>query len=197
MTKKRGVLIAVLIAALRLSGQVYFPVGALSSFEQSDKGRARWYSAQLKALDEPSLLETSKNSALQAYRFVWLRTFHHPVVVRLDVMSDGSGILTVKITNGAGGYEPGKLIENTSVPVTRKQTEEFLKRVNSLGFWELPSFDESHSGFDGSRWIIEGVKDGKYHVADRWTPGKGSVHDLGAMLAFTLARLKIPKDQLY
>lgn len=197
MTKKRGALIAVLLAALRLSGQVYFPFGALSSYEQSDKGRARWYSAQLKALDEPSLLETSKNPELQTYRFVWLRTFHHPIAVRLDVMGNGSGVLTVKIANGAGGYEPGKLIENTSAPVTQKQTEEFLKRIDSLGFWELPSFDESQSGFDGSRWIVEGVKDGKYHVADRWTPGKGPVHDLGAMLAFTLARLKIPKDQLY
>jgi len=68
--------------------------------------------------------------------------------------------------------------------------------VNGLGFWGLPCF-EDHSGFDGSQWIIEGVKGGKYPIADRWTPGKGPVHDLGVILAFTLARLKIPKDQLY
>src|SRR5437773_8863859 len=61
MTMKRGVLIVVLLAALGLSGQDYFPAGALSGYDQSDKGRARWYSAQLKALDEPSLLETSKD----------------------------------------------------------------------------------------------------------------------------------------
>ena len=196
MTMKRGFLIVMLLAALGLSGQDYFPAGALSGYDQSDKGRARWYSAQLKALDEPSLLETSKDPALQSYRFVWLRTFHHPVAVRLEVMGDGTGRLTVKIASGAGGYEPGKLIENTSRPVTREQTERFLNRVNSHGFWGLPSF-EDHSGFDGSRWIIEGVKEGKYHVADRWTPGKGPVHDLGVTLAFTLAGLKIPKDQLY
>ena len=45
---------------------------------------------------------------------MWLRSFHHPVAVRLDIMSDGTGKLTVKIANGAAGYKPGKLVENTS-----------------------------------------------------------------------------------
>jgi hypothetical protein len=53
------------------------------------------------------------------------------------------------------------------------------------------------SGFDGARWIIEGVKDGKYHVADRWTNENGAIHELGEMLAFRLAQLKFPKDEIY
>src|SRR5215469_15820751 len=96
MNVQRGVLMVVLLTAVGLSGQDYFPAGALSRYAQVDTARARWYSGLLTALDEPSLLQTSKNPALQSYRFVWLRTFHHPVAVRLDVMGDGTGMLTVK-----------------------------------------------------------------------------------------------------
>jgi hypothetical protein len=150
----------------------------------------------LRALDEPSLLEEAKTPSPQSYRFVWLRTFHHPVAVRLDIMSDGTGKLTVKIANGAGGYKPGKLIENTSPSVTPEQTVKFLQQVKEAGFWELSSYEKT-SGCDGAEWIIEGVKDGKYHVVDRWTPSKGPVRELGMTLAFDLAHLKIQKDELY
>ena len=53
------------------------------------------------------------------------------------------------------------------------------------------------AGCDGSQWIIEGIKKGKYHVVDRWSPAKGAVHDLGLAFALGLAQLRIPKDQLY
>lgn len=89
----------------QLSAQeTYFPKGVLSSDARGDLFRANWYSKHLKALEEPSLLGLAKNPSLQSYRFVWLRTFHHPVIVRLDIMADGTGDLTVKVASGAGGY---------------------------------------------------------------------------------------------
>lgn len=189
-------LAAAILATFAMSQDSYFPSGALSDYDKSDSFKARWYSEQLRALDEPSLLKEAKDPALQSYRFVWLRTFHHPVAVRLDIMSDGTGKLTVKIANGAGGYKPGKLIENKTSSVTQQETGKFLEQVKDAGFWELPSFEKT-SGCDGAEWIIEGAKDGKYHVVDRWTPSKGPVHELGMTLAFNFAQLKIPKDELY
>jgi hypothetical protein len=186
-----------ILSVLTLSAQdSYFPSGALSDYDKSDSFKARWYSEHLKALNEPSLLKEAKDPALQSYRFVWLRTFHHPVAVRLDIMSDGTGTLTVKIANGAGGYKPGKLIKNTTASVTQQQTDKFLGQVRDAGFWELPSFEKT-SGCDGAEWIIEGVKDGKYHVVNRWTPSTGPVRELGMTLAFNFAQLKIPKAELY
>jgi hypothetical protein len=187
----------VIVAMLTMSAQdSYFPNGALSDYDRVDAGRARWYSCQLRALDEPSLLAEAKNPSTQSYRFLWLRTFHHPVAVRLDIMLDGTSKLTVKIASGAGGYEPGKLIKNTSRSVTREETDKFLEEVKEVGFWELPSYEKT-SGCDGAQWIIEGAKDGKYHVVDRWTPSTGPVHSLGIGLALTVAQLKIPNDELY
>jgi len=197
---RAGVFACVILATIGLSAQdTYFPKGSLSDNERVDSMRASWFTYQLKALEEPSLLEAGSNRSLESYRFVWLRTFHHPIAVRLEIMADGSGKLTTKIGSGSGGYKPGKLIENTSHSVEREQINKFLKQVRRVGFWNLPSSDENTTmvGCDGSRWIIEGVKDAKYHVAQRWTPSKGPVHKLGTMLAMSLANLKVPKDELY
>jgi hypothetical protein len=138
----------------------------------------------------------AKDSKVESYRFIWLRTFHHPVIVRVDIKADGGAELTTKVSNGAGGYEPGKLMESASRPLIQRQTEKFLATIKRLKFWELPTYSEG-VGNDGSQWIIEGVKDGKYHVVDRWTPGKGAVHDLGLTFVFGLAQMRIPKDEVY
>ena len=189
-------LLSALIAAI--AQEPYFPQGVLEDNERGDSFRSQWYSKQLKALQEPSLFQMSKDSKVESYRFVWLRTFHHPVIVRVDIKADGSAELTTKVSSGAGGYEPGKLIENASRPLVQRQTDKFLGTVKRLQFWELPTYEISEGvGCDGSQWIIEGVKDGKYHVVDRWTPGKGPVHDLGLTFVFGLAQMRIPKDELY
>jgi hypothetical protein len=181
-----------------LAQEPYFPKGVLEDNAQGDLFRSQWYSNHLKALEEPSLFQMAKGSSAESYRFVWLRTFDHPVIVRVDIETDRNGEITTKLSSGAGGYEPGKLIENTTRPLTQRQTEKFLATIQRLQFWELPTHDTPNTvGCDGAQWIIEGIKDGKYHVVDRWTPGKGAVHDLGLSFVFGLAQMKIPKDQLY
>ncbi len=188
-----------MLALLTASAQQdYFPKGVFSDFPQADSGRAKWYSSQLAALKEPSLLEKSGNATSESYRFVWLRTFHHPIAIRLDIRPDGIAEMTVRVTDGEGGYQPGNLIQNRTRPLTREQTQGFLARVERAKFWNLPAEETSDTvGVDGARWIIEGVKGGKYHVVDRWSPGKGPIRELGLLLAIGFADLKIPKDELY
>lgn len=191
-----SLLCALLVAAF--AQEPYFPQRVLEDDAQGDSFRSNWYSKNLKALEEPSLLQKANASSAESYRFVWLRTFHHPVIVRVDIRADGRAELTTKVSSGAGGYEPGKLIENTSRPLTQQQTEKFLTTIQRLRFWDLPTHETPFAvGCDGSQWIIEGVKGGKYHVVDRWTPAKGAVHDLGLAFVFGLAHMRIPKDELY
>jgi hypothetical protein len=188
-----------LAAALFLSAQESnFPKGALSDNARQDEFRTVWYSTHLKALQELSLLQLAQNPAVQSYRFLWLRTFHHPVVVRLDFKSDGTGAITTKVASGAGGYKPGHLVENTTRPLSREQMEKFLVAVKRAQFWELPSHETpATEGCDGAQWIIEGVKDGEYHVVDRWTPSSGPVRDLGMLFLTGLAQMKIPENEIY
>lgn len=43
-------------------------------------------------------------------------------------------------------------------------------------YWQLrPEIDDS--GLDGAQWILEGVKEGRYHVVDRWTPQIGDFRE--------------------
>jgi hypothetical protein len=168
----------------------YFPVTEVDEF------RTQWYGTFLKAFDEPSLWERSMNGPAQAYRFTWLRTFHHPVVIRIEVRSNGICELTIKVGLGSGGYDPGKLIRNETSPLTKEQSEWFLNQVN-LKLWNEPHERDTPSGDDGAQWIIEGVKNGQYRIEDRWSPAAGPIHDLGISMAIGLAGLKIPKEEIY
>lgn len=188
-------LAALMIAALAIQGHAqFFPKTSLDL--RGDDFKAKWYSTQLRALAEPSLLALATNAKAESYRFLWLRTFHHPIAARVDMQSDGSWILITKVASGAGGYSPGTLTTNTSRQLTAQEAQSFRSKVENDGFWNAPNPVNDQEGTDGSQWIIEGVKAGRYHVVDRWMPKNGPARNLGQFLAFDLAKLSIP-DEIY
>jgi len=173
----------------------YFPDSSLDV--RPDHFKSDWYSAQLSALQEPSLYQMIKSANAESYRFLWLRTFHHPVAVRIDVNPDGTSLLTAKMASGTGGYRPGTIAENHSKVLSKEQTSAFLLQVKASKFWEARNPVNDQRGTDGSQWIIEGVERGRYHVVDRWSPTSGVARQLGFMMAFDLANLEIPKSEIY
>ncbi len=189
--------VAIAITALSVQCRAqFFPKSSLDV--GGDDFKAKWYSMQLKALQEPSLFALSKDREAESYRFLWLRTFHHPVAVRLDrLQSDGSWVLVTKVASGAGGYSPGRLVTNTSRKLTAPEVQDFLSRIQKAQFWSAPNPVNDQTGTDGSQWIIEGVKEGHYHVVDRWMPKHGPARDLGLFLAIDLAKLSIPANEIY
>ncbi len=194
MRRFLSVLLTILVTGSFASAQ-YFPKGSLDS--KGDDFKDDWYSHQLTALQEPSLFGMMKTPSWESYRFLWLRTFDHPIAIRLDLQPDGSGILTTKVASGTGGFRPGVLAETSSRALTKVQTDAFLLRVDKLGFWSAPNPESNQGGEDGSQWIVEGVKAGHYHVVDRWTPNAGVVRELGLMLAIELAKMTIPANKIY
>ena len=193
---RRFLLFQVLFATLAAAQTIYFPDKAFSDDSRLDKFTRDWYSGQLKALEEPSLRARSKDTSLQSYRFVWLRTFHHPIAIRVDVRKDGTSIVTTKVASGAGGYRPGKLVEHKTAALTLEQTQDLVAKISLEGFWGLSAYLAEGGGCDGSEWIIEGSKDGKYHVVTRWSPTNGLIYELG--IAFIgLAHLSIPSKEMY
>jgi hypothetical protein len=173
----------------------FFPKSSLDL--RGDDFKAKWYSTQLRGLQEPSLFALATNREAESYRFLWLRSFHHPIAVRVDVQADGSWVLVTKVASGAGGYSPGALTTNTSRQLTTQEAQSFRSKVEDGGFWNAPNPVNDQTGTDGSEWVIEGVKAGRYHVIDRWSPTNGPAHELGLFLAFDLARLSIPKNEIY
>jgi hypothetical protein len=173
----------------------YFPESSLDS--RQDHFKSYWYSVQLNALQEPSLYRMAKAPNTESYRFLWLRSFNNPIAVRLDPKPNGTSVLTTKVASGTGGFRPGVLTENSSRLLTREQTKAFLSKVTEVGFWNAPNPVNDQKGTDGSQWIIEGVKGGHYHVVDRWSPTIGVARQLGLLLAFDLAKIAMPKNDIY
>ena len=176
--------------------QQYFPNLTFSQDERSNAFTVSWYSQALKALEEPSLWESRATSEGETYRFLWLRTFHNPIAVRLTVNQDGSGVVTVKVTDGAGGYEPGKLIENQSRQLSKDHVQWFLEAIEEQKYWSLPT-SGGGSGLDGAGWILEAVRAHKYKVVDRWSPERGPIRTLGVMMFFDLGQLHVPLKDIY
>ena len=149
-----------------------------------------WYSKHLSAMEEPVLNDSLPT---QIYRFTYLRTFDNPIVIGLENSKD---TITVywKVSDGAGGYEPGKIIENMTKKLTMAEWEKFENKIKSTNFWNLPTTEKELLGEDGSQWILEGKKLGKYHVVDRWCGGR--IESLCKDL-IELTDLKIEKDDMY
>ena len=115
-TSARILLVVTLAVTALLCGGLtaqtqFFPDRAFCTTNLSSENCDRWYPPYLTAMKELSLWDRSKASETESYRFLWLRSFHHPVALRLDVASDGRGVLVVKVLSGQGGYDPGNLIE--------------------------------------------------------------------------------------
>jgi hypothetical protein len=147
----------------------YFPPEAMSEFP------TEWYSRHLTAMEEGSMLAPDKQ-AVESYRFLWLRSFHHPVAVRVW-RSETDQFITVKEMSGAGGYEPGRFVVNRTRKLAPGEWDAFIRPLDDSCYWNLSTDDPNERGFDGAQWILEGVKGGRYHIVDRWTPTSGSFRE--------------------
>jgi hypothetical protein len=79
-----------------------------------------------------------------------------------------------KVSDGAGGYETGKIIFDTSLNLTQKQIDTVNLKLDAAKFWTFQTETRDENGADGSDWIIEVYKEYTYHMVVRWTPEKGT-----------------------
>ncbi len=187
----------VLVLCMFLPGQAaaqFFPPRVFSERADIQQFTDAWYSRHLSAMEEPPVWKAAEQKSSEIYRFIWLRTFHPPYAFRLIVRADGTGTLIAKNASGAGGYDPGRLTLNKTITLDGTHGRQFTAAIDQLGFWKLPTQEQRGPGFDGARWILEGVKGGRYHIVDRWTPDDGPYRKLLLELV-ALAGIKV--DPIY
>ena len=154
----------------------YFPEGVFEDGKDLDSFVRGWYSYHLNSMEEPSLKDSSE---VLVFRFTWLRTFHSPMAFRLTKNSGEQYDLTVKRTDGAGGYDSGKLINNERITISPAEAKVLIAKLeDECKFWSQPTQGEAR-GLDGSRWVFEGRRNERYHVVDRWSPDKGCLREVG------------------
>lgn len=129
-----------------------------------DDFHRKWYSKHLVAMSESSLTE----SPGEAYRFLWLRTFHAPVMIRVVCVETGCELTALR-TNGHGGYEPGAIVERKTRKLSNTEVSRFKALLAAVQFWQ-PTPADDRIGLDGAQWILEGRRGQTYHLWDVWSP---------------------------
>jgi len=165
----------------------FFPAGTFHDDPKRNADISEWAVANLNILQEPSLFILSNDSKVQCYRLLWLPAFEKNTAVRLTIMSDDTATLDLKIMDEPRENEPARLIKSKTIQASQQQVTNFLQLLDKANFWCLPVRDE-RKGIDGGTVIIEGVKDGKYQVVNRWSPEEGA-YLKAALFLLELAKL--------
>lgn len=133
-----------------------------------------WYSEELFSLDEEAIY----NSEKEIYRFSCFPAFWGAETVRIEIKDDGSADIYYKVGSGEVNEYDGGLLTSEKAEMDINETNEFLDLIKGSGYWGLPK-EIDRMGLDGYTIVVEGVKDGKYHIVNRWVPTEDDpVYDL-------------------
>ena len=93
-------------------------------------------------------------AAVEVYRFLWLRSFHHPISVRLVCRKDGSALLILERDRWEG-WIPAWKIDTEYHGTVIQQVESFRSHVEDSAVWKQPIRQTGGNGLDGAQWITE------------------------------------------
>jgi hypothetical protein len=189
----RTSILCLLLFAIPTAVQVekYFSDGSLHERPDMHEHRHARYAEAFKAFGEPSLLSLAEKENLEGveiYRFTWLRSFHKPVCITARIET-AKVALTVKVLDGKGGYEVGKVATEKKLDVAYKNFKPFLSLLDEAEyrhmvvaasgqgdwFWDSDRkvwIRAYRGGKDGATWMLEYCTAGRYFFAERWSPSK-------------------------
>jgi len=168
--------------------------GVLVPDDSIGRFAACWYTSALDALGEPDIRGSASGSGT-TIRFLWLRTFHQPVSVRLSRVN---GVWQVRYaaSDGQGGYSPGNLNIVGSLTLTSAQEDTLAVHLSRTEFWTAPTKIPT-DGMDGAEWIFEWRAGDRYALRQRWNPEAGDpFRSLGLWLV-GLAGSRLPVEPVY
>jgi hypothetical protein len=181
--------------------QTYFPPGVLAVTTDASEAAEKQYSKFLKSMHEPPLLELARHDpSAEAYRLLWLREFDRPASIRFVKKPGGTGWFYRRVTSGKGGAQPGRLSEYGMSWSWKSRTASFLSTVERARFWNLPTLaDPDRNAMAGclAHWIVEGIKDGQYHVVVRCSPDQTDPVRVVGMQAMKLGHLRVRTNNVY
>lgn len=162
------------VRVLKSSAQrEFFPAVALSESPWSARFLDGWYSRNFEAMNELPLPALENED--ESYRFLWLRTFHKPVAIHVW-RAGVRHFMIVKRLNGRSGYNPGRFDLYWSQSLSENEWDAFILHLEHSQYWLMPTENDLLM-FDGAQWIMEGYREGRYHVVDRQSPESGAYRD--------------------
>jgi hypothetical protein len=166
----------------------------LSDNEWCNQFRIDWYSKALKAMDEGPLC--SRSNEEESYRFLWLRSFDHPIAIRVQRFGSNRLVVVKELERSRSDEVAGNL-KTFSFPLSDEEWNLITLNLDHACFWQMPTSKEIMMN-DGAQWIMEGYREGRYHVVDRQSPEDGAYRDACLYLLRAAHVLgTIPKSRIY
>jgi hypothetical protein len=153
-----------------------------------------WYSESLRRMKEPRLPDLAKDANAEVYRLLILPTWGNSIAVRVE-RHDELYKLSARRLDGQAGYDPGKLVESKDIQLGADDSKTLADLIRNLNLFKL-STDDGVLGNDGDEWIMEGVSQGKYHVAQRWCATEYDPDKRGLKPFLALCKFLIDKSTL-
>jgi hypothetical protein len=143
------------------NGNLYAPVGTDS-----------WSANYLAAMGVPSLCVRHQGDPKIYFRFTWLRTFHHPISITLEVHGDESMLWVIELS-GKGGYDPGIVASERRVSVPQDSAGKLKEAFERPSLWApLSDFEAAYfdSCKDGALWLLESSAPEAYRRIELLSP---------------------------
>jgi len=153
-----------------------------------------WYSNTLKIMNEGSLC--TRSSQEESYRFLWLRSFDNPIAIRVQRVGLHR-LVVVKELDLSPEHGLAGSLKTFSFPLSEEEWNLFMRKLELACFWQMPTPNELMM-CDGAEWIMEGRREGRFHVVDRQSPDEGAYRDACLYLLRVSQVLKtIPQVRIY
>ncbi|HET8650062.1 MAG TPA: hypothetical protein VFL95_08480 [Gemmatimonadales bacterium] len=147
----------------------YFPLGeswgtpdSMNSFFNDQ------FSRQLRAMRDVRMPALAADSSVESYRITYLPTFAPGITERATQHGDSLTLVSIRLS-GMGGFDPGHIKQRQVRILTRAEWASLKQALDSAQFWSMPTCDDG-IGLDGTYVVVEGVRNGRYHVVVRWSP---------------------------
>jgi hypothetical protein len=160
---------------------------------ESGKRTAKWLEVQLIDLQENCLYnyEIKPNSTI--YRFTWLRSFHHPIAIRIE-KNENKIMLYWKVGKGAGGYKLKGLRKSGKKRLSLKKWTQFERLVKESNFDSLPN-EKYIPMTDGATWTLERKNSELFKVHNTNLPSKEISR--ACLYLLDLSNIKVKDDDKY
>jgi hypothetical protein len=190
----------------------YFPssiqYGNKTTLTKIDTFEQNWYSSALYSAKEPILFNSYLGHDI--YRFLWLRSFHKPVVFSIHKKDDKVWLVTKELDKQPEFYvlkvvsieyddttemnkenidtsenniiadRMAEIVLNQKRDLSINEWNRFVTLIDDCSFWTATP-SQTREGLDGSEWIFEGHLKNKYWFVNRWSP-EGKFKKLGVFL---------------
>jgi hypothetical protein len=187
------------VDALRFTEGALVPSGALRPDRPDvDSLLMRWYSHDLSAMREQRLVPAG-HDPVESYRFTWLRSFDPPIAVRISATARDT-FAVVSQTSGSAYFTPPHLLRHDSIRVTAPEWASVRAALARAAFWTANPEPAALGGTDGAQWVLEGLRESRYHIVDRWSPrdtGSAAAFRHAGIVMLGVARLVVDSGRIY